>query len=171
MSAQRKPKFEIIVLMLLMATSIIIGKTNRKIKLHGKGEVKMEYTKTDRNTTEKMVIDAGYTKLSIDELKEKMCDKTVTGDYYNGRKYISYADFDGNIQGVNDLGSHIFGKYVFDIEDSTLSVEWDGYWETWTGYAYEVEGEVQFFDATSKTWRTTFRLFQDGKQPLVLEKK
>ena len=128
----------IFTLMILLFTSIITGQNNEKLNgLNKKGEEKMQSTKTGVNTTEKMIIDRGYLQLSAKELQQRISDKTVKGDYYNGRKYVTYTDKDGNMEGKNDLGSHLFGKCTFNTKDNTFSVEWDGYWDTWTGHTRE----------------------------------
>ena len=118
--------------------------------------------------TENRIKELGYLQLSGEELRQKIENKTIWGDYYNGRKYISYSDKDGNIEGRNDLGSHVFGKWLINKNDNTFEVKWDGYWEDWTGRAYDVDGKIQFFDTTSLNWRTTFNKFEIGKKTLVL---
>lgn len=159
----------IIILMLVLLTSIVIAQNDENVsESNNEGEKEMQSIKTDINTTEKMIIDREYHQLSVEELKQIIYDTTVKGDYYNGRKYITYTDKDGNMEGKNDLGSHLFGKCTFNTKDNTFSVEWDGYWETWTGRAYDVDGEIQFFDTTTLRWRTTFKMMMSGKQPLVL---
>ena len=82
--------------------------------------------------------------------------------------HIALSDKDGNMEGKNDLGSHLIGKCTFNTEDNTFSVEWDGYWDTWTGRAYDVDGEIQFFDSTTSRWRTTFKKVEAGKLSLEL---
>ena len=123
-------------------------------------------TRRDVNTTEKMIIEDGYHQLSSEELEQRIVGKTVRGDYYNGRIYVSYADSDGTIEGVNDLGSHITGTWSINKEDNTFTVEWDGYWDNWTGRAYDVQGKIQFYDSTTFLWRTTFNSIDDAQPPL-----
>ncbi len=113
----------ITILMLILFTSIIIGQNNENVnKSNDEGE-KVQSIKTDINTTEKMIIDRGYIQLSVEELKQIIYETTVKGNYYNGRKYATYTDKDGNMEGKNDLGSHLFGKCTFNINDNTFSVE------------------------------------------------
>lgn len=157
----------IFTLMFLLFTSIIAGQNNgNNNKSNNKGAEEMENTKTGVNTTEKMIIDRGYLQLSAEELKQRISDKTVKGDYYNGRKYVTYTDKNGNMEGKNDLGSHLFGKCTFNTKNNTFSVKWNGYWDTWTGRAYDVDGEIQFFDSTTSRWRTTFKKIEEGKKLL-----
>ena len=122
----------------------------------------------DFNTTETMIIEGGYKLLSREELEQRIVGKTIRGDYYNGRKYISFIDQNGTSEGKNDLGSHLVGKWSINTEDKTFTVEWDGYWDNWTGRAYDVDGEIKFYDTTTLRWRTTFKQFKDGKMPLEL---
>ena len=123
-------------------------------------------TRRDVNTTEKMIIEDGYHQLSSEELEQRIVGKTVRGDYYNGRTYVSYADSDGTIEGINDLGSHITGTWSINKEDNTFTVEWDGYWDNWTGRVYDVQGKIQFYDSTTFLWRTTFNSIDDAQPPL-----
>ena len=122
---------------------------------------------TDFNTTETMIIEKGYSRLSGEELKERISDKTIRGDYYNGRNYVTFIDRAGNMEGENDLGSHRFGQYTLDANEDSLTVNWDG-WDNWTGRAYDVDGEIKFYDTTTLRWRTTFKVFEDGKKTLIV---
>ncbi len=124
-------------------------------------------TRRDMNTTEQIMINGGHHQLSGEELEQRIVGKTIRGDYYNGRKYVSYSNSDGTVQGINDLGSHVRGVWSVNNEDSTFTVEWDGYWDNWTGRAYEVEGTIQFYDTTTRLWRTTFNSFDETQPPLV----
>jgi len=120
----------------------------------------------DFNTTESMIIEKGYKQLSGKELKERISDKTIRGDYYNGRIYIMFNDKAGNMEGKNDLGSHRFGKNIIDMNNNTLTTKWESGWDNWTGRAYDVDGEIKFYDTTTLKWRTTFKTFEDGKLSL-----
>ena len=117
----------------------------------------------DFGLTESTIKEQGYKQLTGKELKERIFDKTIRGEYYIGRIYISYLDKDGNVEGENDLGKHVFGKISINMNDNTLTTKWDGYWDNWTGRAYDVNGEIKFFDTTTLTWRTTFKTFEEGK--------
>jgi len=122
----------------------------------------------DFNTTETMIIEKGYRQLSGEELKERISEKTIRGDYYNGRKYITFIDKNGNMEGENDLGSHRFGKCSIDMNNNTIRTKWDSGWDNWTGRAYDVDGEIKFFDTTTLKWRTTFKSFEAGKKTLIM---
>lgn len=71
---------------------------------------------------------------------------------------------DGNIEGQNNVGSYNEGGWQVNKNDS-VSIEWDGYWEDWTGFAYEVGNEIMFFDTTTEQWKTTYILIEDGELP------
>ena len=87
----------------------------------------MAIKNTSSHATEQMVIDTGYQQLSSKELKQRICGKTILGDYLQGRTYISYVDQNGDTEGNNDLGTHLLGIWSINDEDNTFSVEWDGY--------------------------------------------
>ena len=129
--------------------------------------MEMNKINTDDGTTEKMMIEAGYHQLSGEDLKQRISGKTIRGDYLYGRNYISFADKNGTIEGKNDIGSHHFGEWSVNMEGNTFTVKWDG-WDNWTGRAYDVNGEIKFFDSTTCQWRTTFKEFEDGKLPLKI---
>ncbi len=95
-------------------------------------------------------------------------DKTIKGDYYVGRQYISYVDENGTMEGINDLGTHCAGEWSINMDDGSFTVSWSCYWDNWTGHAYDVDGEIQFYDGTAHLWRTTFKTFEEGKLPLEL---
>ena len=124
----------------------------------------------DFGLTETEVIKQGYTQVLAEVLNNRIVDKTIHGDYYVDRKYVSYLGKDGSIEGINDLGSFVTGKWHINDEDNTLSLVWDGYWHNWTGRAYEVNNEIKLFDTTTLLWRTTFKLFEDGKKEFLVEK-
>ena len=121
----------------------------------------------DDGTTETMVVNDEYQQLSGDELKERITKKTIWGEYLYGRKYISYVDNNGKLEGRNDIGSHHFGELTINLEDKTFTFKWDG-WDNWTGRAYDVNGEIKFYDSATSLWRTTFKKIEDRKMELYL---
>ena len=92
--------------------------------------------------------------------------KTIWGDYYNGRKYISYCDANGSMEGENDFGAHHHGTWIINNKNNTFTVVWDYGWHNWTCRAYDVNGEIMFFDTTTAKWMTTFKIFKEGKQKI-----
>jgi len=121
-------------------------------------------------TTKDDLLTLGHTPLSKEALVACIANTTVTGDYeYNGHRiYKSFMDTNGDIESKNDWGSHIFGKYTID-DNGDFSVEWDGYWDAWTGIAFEVDGNIKFYDIYTGKWRTTFHSILKGKQPLEVQ--
>jgi len=125
----------------------------------------------DSKTTEKMIIDSGYKQLSSKELEQRIVGKTIQGEYLYGRRYLTYFDQNGSMEGKNDLGRHNFGKRSFNNNDKTITVTWDNGWDHWTGRAYDVDGEIKFYDSTTSKWRTTFKQFEIGKRSLEVQNK
>ena len=122
----------------------------------------------DHTLTRDTIISQRHKQLTIQELKELSSNKTVRGDYfYNNewRLYICYSNEDGTVEGENDLKSFNEGRWSVN-DDGGYSVEWDGYWEDWTGFAYHVDGEIMFFDSTTGKWRTTYTKVVEGEEPL-----
>lgn len=116
--------------------------------------------------TEARVIENGRFPLTGTALKEKVVGKTVRGDYLGGRRYVSFMDADGTVDGLNDLGAYCVGKWSIDEEANTLTVAWNGCWDDWTGRAYDVDGTIQFYDCKTGLWRTTFMEFVEGRVSL-----
>lgn len=120
------------------------------------------------NNAETKIIEDGYQKLSAEELKQRIGDKTIRGDYYNGRKYIVFINRDGTMEGKNDIGTHSFGDWSVNMKDNSFTVIWDSYWDNTTSRAYDVDGEIKFFDSRTCQWRTTFKKFEDGRRALKI---
>jgi len=123
----------------------------------------------ERQTTKDLLLSKGYKPLTKVELLELISNTTVCGDYeYSGhRKYKSFMNANGEMNGKNDWGSYEEGNYTID-EDGHLSVAWDGYWEEWTGVAFKVANEIKFYDTNSGIWRTTFNNITKGEQSLAI---
>ena len=113
----------------------------------------------DFGLTEPMIKQQGYKQLSAKQLKERIYNKTIRGEYFIGRIYITFIDNRGEMEGENDLGSHHFGKNIINMENNTLETQWDCGWDNWIGRGYDVDGEIKFFDTTTLEWRTTFKMF------------
>ncbi len=125
-----------------------------------KPEIELQTTKDD-------LLNRGYTPLSKKELLELISDNTVCGDYeYNGHRiYKSFMNSNGEVEGKNDWGSTESGRWSVD-ENGYLSVEWDGYWEAWSGVAFKVDDEVKFYNLQDGTWQTTFHKILEGEHDL-----
>ena len=65
----------------------------------------------------------------------------------------------GKAEGINHVGSHDFGNWVIDMEKHTLSLKWNNAWMDTITYAYEVNGNIEFYDVGTGNWRTTFKKY------------
>lgn len=119
------------------------------------------------DTTEARMPRHGQRQFSGEELVSRIQGKTVWGDYRYGFRYVSFIDRDGTMEGRNDVGAHHFGRWSVNPTDGSFTVSWDG-WDNTTTLAYEVDGEIQFYDRDTGEWRTTFRRFKEGRLPLVV---
>ena len=121
-------------------------------------------------TSKDELLSLGHTPLTKEELLALIANTTVIGDYeYNGhRVYKSFMDANGEIESKNGWGSHVFGRYTID-DNGVFNVEWDGYWDAWSGVAFLIEGEIKFYDAKTGKWRTTFNAITQGKRDLEVK--
>jgi hypothetical protein len=128
-----------------------------------KPELELQITKDD-------LLNLGHIPLTKEALVTRIANTTVIGDYeYNGHRiYKSFIDANGDIESKNDWGSHIFGHYTIK-DNGHFSVEWDGYWDEWTGIAFEIAEEIKFYDIHTGKWRTTFHNILEGKHPLEVQ--
>ena len=113
------------------------------------------------------MIDNAYKVLNSKDLTRIFSDTTITGNYfYNNTwyKFMINSFADGTVEGQNNVGSYNEGRWQVN-DDDTMSIEWDGYWEDWTGFAYKVNDEIMFFDTTTGKWKTTYTLIEDGELP------
>jgi hypothetical protein len=65
------------------------------------------------------------------------------------------------------VGAHHFGQWSINMQENTLTVEWDG-WDNNTARAYDLVGEIHFYDSTTGEWRTTFKQFMEGNEVLII---
>ena len=106
-----------------------------------------------------------YPMLEAQTLKEIFIDATITARYYyanNWYKVKTNSFKNGEIEGQNHVGSYNEGRWSVNDKENSLSVEWDGYWEDWTGIAYKVKDEVMFYDWDTGNWRMTLTLVEQG---------
>lgn len=106
--------------------------------------------------SENNIIEKGFHSLTGDELKSKISGKQVRGQYLYGYKYIGVFHANGTTEGENNVGSHHFGEYVVDKKNNTLCLLWDNGWDNTTTKAYDINGELHFFDVNSGNWRMSF---------------
>jgi len=123
---------------------------------------------SDMGTTEAMVVKKGYRQLSGEELERRMGGKTVRGDYLYEFKFITFFDRNGTMEGRNNVGAHHYGEWSIDTKNETIPVQWDGGWDNTTSRAYDVDGEIKLYDASTGQWRTTLRGFEDGRKKLIV---
>jgi len=124
----------------------------------------------EKQTTKDDLIRKGYTPLTKQELSELISNATVSGDYeYSGhRRFKTFMDANGEMEGKNDWGSDEFGKWNID-DNGYLSVKWEGYWEDWTAVAFKVNDEIKFYNIKDGTWQTTFNNIMPGEQDLDVQ--
>lgn len=108
--------------------------------------------------TEKDAIEKGFKQLTGKELHQRIINKTIYGDYIMGYKFVSYIYDNGKTEGINHVGSQDFGVWDIDMEKHTLSIQWQNSWIDTLTHAYEVDGNIEFYDVDSGKWRTTFRM-------------
>jgi len=124
----------------------------------------------EKQITKNDLLDKGHISLTKEQLKKLIKNTTVTGDYeYNGhRRYKTFMSPDGEMEAKNDWGSHVFGQYSID-DNGYFSVSWDGYWDDWTGIAFETHKEIRFYNIEDGRWMTTFTDIAQGKQNLEVK--
>jgi len=119
-------------------------------------------------STEQMAIDAGYHQIPMDELLRRTVGKTLLGKYQIGFVFVGQMAADGLIDGENNVGTRDSGRWSVNEEANTLSLEWHGSWFNSTTRAYDIEGELHFYDADTSEWRMSFVKIANDKQGLAL---
>ena len=115
----------------------------------------IEYSGCD--LTEKDAIEGGYHQLSGIELHERMVDKRIHGDYIMGYRFVTQVYANGEVEGVNDVGTYDQGTWMIDKENHTLTLKWKNGWIDTVTRAYDINGNIEFFDVNSGSWRTNFK--------------
>jgi hypothetical protein len=109
-----------------------------------------------------------HQQLLANDLIKILSNKTIYGDYVGGYKFITQSFSDGKMAGINNVGSHNFGKWEVDKTSHTLKLTWDNGWDTTTTKAYYVDGDIKFYDTDTFQYRNTFTTIIDGIQDLKL---
>jgi len=113
-----------------------------------------EYARS--NYTEKTALENGFKLLKATDLYEKIINKTVHGNYPMGFRFISKIFENGKTVGINDVGSKDIGTWRFDFDNNTFHLQWKNGWQNTITRAYEVNGNIEFYDIDTGNWRTTF---------------
>ena len=119
---------------------------------------------TGRKFTEKEIVENGYSQLSGKELLLRISNMTILGDYPMGYKFVTEIYKNGTAEGVNNVGSKDSGNWRIDFEKNTLQLEWKNAWIDTTTRAYDVNGNIEFYDIDTGKWRTTFKIFERWKE-------
>ena len=122
----------------------------------------------DNTLTLDDMIKANHPMLNAQAIKQILTNATITARYYYADTwYIAKTNSfkSGEIEGENNAGTYDEGKWSVNEDDHTLSVEWNGYWETWTAAGYKVNDEYMFFDTDTGRWRITFIVVEKGIFP------
>lgn len=121
-----------------------------------------EYTGSEY--TEEEVIANGHKQITGKVLQATIGNTTVYGDYPNGYKFIADIYDNGTTEGINDVGSHNFGNWTIDLQRNTLQLEWGNGWFDTLTRAYDVNGDVEFYDVDTGKWRTSFKKFEKWEE-------
>jgi hypothetical protein len=127
-------------------------------------EADFDFEYTGSNSTEEDMIKNGHRQLSGKELRSRISNKTIYGDYPNGYKFVTDINENGIAEGINNVGSYDFGSWLIDADVNTLSLKWNNGWVDTVTHAYDVNGNIEFYDVDSGNWRTTFKKFKNWKE-------
>ncbi len=109
--------------------------------------------------SEKELITKGINPLTGIELKKRIENKIVFGDYLWGYKFISDIYNNGFTEGINQAGTHDSGQW--EIKDNIMLTNWNGGWQNTKTKAYTINNEIHFYNVYSGEWQTSFRKFID----------
>ena len=123
----------------------------------------------DEQLAEDAIIENGHPKLSGENLKQKIIGKVVRGDYLHGFKFIAVLNQDGTMEGENNFGAHYFGQWTIDLKENSFALVWDGAWDNTTTRAYDVDGEIRFYDCATGQWCTSFTKIEEGDAGMPLQ--
>jgi hypothetical protein len=119
---------------------------------------------TGSNFTEKELIKNGYIQLSGKELLSRIINRTIFGDYPMGYKFVAEIYENGTAKGINNVGSIDNGNWRIDFKEHTLQLKWRNAWIDTITRAYDVNGNIEFYDIDTGKWRTTFKIFERQKE-------
>jgi hypothetical protein len=114
--------------------------------------------------TEKKAIANGFLLLPGKELQSRISNKTVFGDYPMGYKFVTNIYENKIAKGVNNVGSTDYGNWEINFETHTLQLKWQNSWKDTLTRAYDVNGNIEFYDVDTGNWRTTFKIIENLKE-------
>jgi len=120
----------------------------------------LNFTYTGNNFTEKEIILKGYNQLTAKQLYLKINNKTIFGDYPGGYIFSTNIFDDGRVEGINNVGSYDFGNWLINYEKHTLQLKWKNGWANTISRAYDVNGNIEFYDVNTGFWITTFKVLK-----------
>jgi len=116
-----------------------------------------DFDYTGSNLTENDAVKKGYSLLSSKELLPKISNKTIFGDYLMGYKFVAEIYNNGTTYGINNVGTVDSGNWSIDFEKNTLQLKWKNAWINTITRAYDVNGNIEFYDIDTGKWRMTFK--------------
>lgn len=119
---------------------------------------------TGSNFTEKEVITNGHLQLSGEELLSIISNKTVFGDYPMGYTFVAEIHENGITNGINNVGTTDSGNWSINFEKHTLQLVWKNTWIDTQTRAFDVNGNIEFYDVDTGNWRTTFKIVESLKK-------
>ena len=127
-------------------------------------ESDLDFEYTGSTYTEEALLKKGQQAISAAILQAKISNTTIYGEYPNGYKFITDIYDNGMAEGVNDAGSHDSGNWSINYEKNTLQLVWKKGWINTETRAYEVNGNIEFYDVDTGNWRTTFKQFHNWNE-------
>ena len=122
-----------------------------------------DFDYTGSNFTEKEVVENGYLQIPGKELLSRISNKMIYGDYPNSYKFVTKIYENGIAEGINNVGSFDRGNWIIELESNTLQLVWENAWFNTLTRAYDVKGNIEFYDVDTGKWRTTFKNFESLK--------
>jgi len=113
---------------------------------------------------EEIVVGNGYSQLSGREIKEQLVGKQFLGNYLHGIEYIISINADGSLEGKNTYQHYDIGSWLIDMEEGTMSVNWENGWGNVTTRIYEIGKEIRMYEKETGTWRTSLKQYFDKVQ-------
>ncbi len=126
-----------------------------------KGATEFNFQYAGEGSIEDEIHQKGAQKMSGKELREAIVNKKVFGDYLMGYKFIGNILETGLINGVNNVGTEDLGNWLIDMEKDTLTINWNNGWINTITHAYMVNGQIEFYDVDTGSWRTSFNRIED----------